>query len=127
MLQRPSSPSIWSPSRWLNERRGLLTGPISSLLRYVLIAAFLTAIGCVYLWQVNSVSTIYDKTILLQAEAARQEVVNVMLAEQLAQWSSPAYVDRRSTEEGYVQAPSRVIQAPIVGVSSALASSDADK
>ena len=56
MLHRSTSAPVWSPARWVNQRRGLLTGPTSNLLRYVMLAAILTAIGCAYLWQVNSLS-----------------------------------------------------------------------
>ena len=111
MLHRPTSAPLWSPARWRNQRSGLLTGPTSNLLRYVLLAAFLTAIGCAYLWQVNSLSTTYDNTLALQSEAYRLETQNVILAEQLAQWNSPAYVDKRSVEEGYVVAPYRTISS----------------
>jgi hypothetical protein len=119
MLHRPTPAPAWAPARWLNQRRGLLTGPTSNLLRYVVIAAILTAIGCAYLWQVNSLSTIYDNTLVLQNESYQLEADNVILAEQLAQWSGPAYVDRRSTEDGFVTAPSRIIPAPAVAVSEA--------
>lgn len=119
MLHRPTSAPVWSPVRWLNERRGVLTGPTSNLLRYVVIVALLTAIGCAYLWQVNSLSTMYDNTHALQHESYQLEAENVILAEQLAQWSAPAYVDKRSTKNGFVAAPSRTIPAPIVAVSEA--------
>jgi hypothetical protein len=117
MLHRPTSVPIWSPSRRSNDRRGLLTGPTSNLLRYLVIAAILTAIGCAYLWQVNSLSTIYDHTRDLQGEAYRLEADNVVLAEQLAQWSTPAYVDSQSTDDGFVAATSRTIPMLDVAVS----------
>ncbi len=113
MLDRPTSTPVWSPMRWLTDRLGALTGPFSGLLRYVLIAAVLTAIGCLYLWQVNDLSTLHQKTIELQGQSKILEQQNVGLAEQLAQWNSPAYVDKRSTEQGYVAAPKRMIAAPL--------------
>jgi hypothetical protein len=123
MLHHPTSVQAWSPVRWLTGGRGLLTGPTSNLLRYLAIAAVLCAIGCTYLWQVNSLSTTYDQTIALQSEAYQLEAENVVLAEQFAQWSAPAYVDKRSREDGFVQAPSRTIPAPAVAVSEAQSAS----
>lgn len=113
MLDRPTSTSIWPPMRGLTDRLGALTGPFSGLLRYVLIAGVLTAIGCLYLWQVNDLSTLHEKTLELHSQAKILEQQNVGLAEQLAQWNSPAYVDKRSTEQGYVTAPKRMIAAPL--------------
>jgi hypothetical protein len=97
--------------RWAT-RLWALTGLSSGLLRYVVVAAVLTALGCVYLWQVNDLSTLHENTLELQAEARILEYGNVILAEQLAKWSSPAYVDKRSAEAGYVVAPPRTIEAP---------------
>lgn len=114
MLHRPTSAPIWSPLRWLGDRRAALAGPLSGLLRYVIIAALLTAIGCVYLWQVNSLSNTYDATLKLEAQARDLEQQNWLLAEQLARWSSPAYVDRLSVEQGYVQAPVTTLVPPVV-------------
>jgi hypothetical protein len=112
MLDRPTSAPVWSPVRWLTDRLGALTGPFSGLLRYVLIAAILAAIGCLYLWQVNDLSTLHEKTLELQGQASVLEQQNVGLAEQLAQWNSPAYVDKRSAELGYAAASKRIIAAP---------------
>lgn len=112
MLQRPISAPVWSPVRRIAARLGAATGPFSGLLRYVLIVGLLCAVGCVYLWQVNDLSTIHDDTAALQLKAQHLEEQNVTLAIQLAQWNSPAYVDRRSGEEGYVAAAPRTITAP---------------
>ncbi len=116
MLQRPASAPVWSPARRLAARLGVLTGPQAGLLRYVLIAAIGCALLCAYLWQVNDLSNIHDATLTLQYQANQLEEKNVALAEQLAQWNSPAYVEQRSTEEGYVVAPQRKIEAPSVAV-----------
>lgn len=114
MLHRPISAPVWAPAQWLRQRGRALTASTSNLLRYVLVAAILTAIGCAYLWQVNRLSGIYDKTVALQDEAHQLEIQNVMLIEQLAQWNSPDYVQKRSTEEGYVAASPRAILGPTV-------------
>jgi predicted PurR-regulated permease PerM len=114
MLHRPTSAPVWSPLRWLGDRRAALTGPISGLLRYVIIAALLTAIGIVYLWQVNSLSNTYEATLKLEQRARDLEQQNWLLAEQLAQWSSPAYVDRLSAEQGYVAASVTTLSDPMI-------------
>lgn len=115
MLHRPTSAPTWSPVRRLAGRLSALAGPTSGLLRYMLIAAFLAAISCLYLWQVNDLSTLHDNTLELRAEARVLEQQNVILAQQLAQWNSPAYVDQRSTEQGYVVVSRRLIQPPAEG------------
>ena len=126
MLNRSTSAPVWSPWRWLTGHLGALTGPYSGLLRYVLIAAVLSAIGCLYLWQVNDLSTLHEKTLKLEWQAGALEQQNVVLAEQLAQWNSPAYVDKRSAEQGYVAAPKRTIQTP-AGKARATAAASAQK
>lgn len=113
MLHRPTSTPVWSPLRWLGGKRIALTGPTSGLLRYVIIAAILTAIGCVYLWQVNTLTNLYEATLGLQDNTRTLEQDNWLLAEQLARWSSPSYVDRRSSEQGYVQATWSNVPAPV--------------
>lgn len=119
MLHRPTSVPIWSPLHWLPLRRGVLRGPVATLLRYVAIAVILTVIGCAYLWQVNALSNLHDDTLRLQRLTARQEQENVILAAQLAQWNSPAYIAKRSAEEGYVEAPANIIQVAESASSSA--------
>ena len=47
----------------------------------MLIAAVLAALGCVYLWQVNDLSTLHVKTGQLQGQARRLEHDNVLLAD----------------------------------------------
>ncbi len=112
MLHRPTSTPVWAPVRRVAERLRLLTGPSTGLLRYVLIAAVLCAIGCAYLWQVNELSNIHDATVELQWQAHLLEQKNVTLAEQLAQWNSPAFVEKRSAEEGYIAAAKHTIESP---------------
>jgi predicted PurR-regulated permease PerM len=114
MLHRPTTAPIWSPLRWLGERRAALAGPLSGLLRYVIIAALLTAVGIAYLWQVNSLSNTYEATLKLERQARDLEQQNWLLAGQLAQWSSPAYVDRLSAEQGYVAASVTTLSEPLI-------------
>lgn len=114
MLHRPTSAPVWSPLRWLGERRAALAGPLSGLLRYVIIAALLTAVGIAYLWQVNSLSYTYEATRKLEQQARDLEQQNWLLAEQLARWSSPAYVDRLSAEQGYVAASVSTVSEPMI-------------
>lgn len=109
MLHRPTSAPAWSPARRVSIHLGALTGPASGLLRFVLITAILAAIGCLYLWQVNDLSTLHDNTEKLHRQAGFLEQQNVVLAEQLARWNAPAYVEELSTQQGYVFAPKRLI------------------
>ncbi len=86
MLHRTTSAPVWSPVRWVTGRLGALTGPSSGLLRYVLIAAVLAAMGCVYLWQVNDLSDpCTSRPGNCKGRRAALEQDNVLLAEQLAQ------------------------------------------
>ena len=71
MLDRSTSAPAWSPVRRVTHRLWALTGLSSGLLRYVLIAAVLTAIGCVYLWQVNDLSTLHENTLESAGRGAR--------------------------------------------------------
>lgn len=112
MLHRSASAPALSPVRRMAERLVALAGASSGLLRYVLIAAVLTAISCLYLWQVNDLSMLHEKTSALRREARTLEQQNVVLAEQLAQWNSPAYVAERSTAENYIVVTKRLIAAP---------------
>ena len=113
MLQRATSglysPSRWTPGRWSNWRRGLVAGPTSVLLRYVAIAALLTAVGCLYLWQTNSLRQIQVATAALRSERAELEQANVNLVNQLALWNTPAYVEARSKAAGYVTTQSQLV------------------
>lgn len=108
MLQRTTS-GLYSPSRWTNWRRGLLSGPTSLLLKYVAIAAIVTAIGCLYIWQTNNLRQIYRATSRLSVERIGLEQTNVNLVNQLAQWNTPRYVDERGEVEGYVTPPHSVV------------------
>ena len=119
MLHRSTSVPVWSPLHWLPLRRASLRGPVATLLRYVAIAIVLTAIGCAYLWQVNVLSNLHDDTLRLERLTARQEQENVVLAAQLAQWNSPAYIAKRSAEEGYVFADAHIVQVAESAISSA--------
>jgi hypothetical protein len=116
MLHRPTSAPVWSPWRSLTDRFGALTGPYSGLFRFVFIAAVLSAVGCLYLWQVNNLSNLHEQTLRLERQASALEQQNVVLAEQLAQWNSPDQVDKRSTQQGYVVASKRTIEAPAAPV-----------
>jgi predicted PurR-regulated permease PerM len=95
MLNRAVSSPTWAPSRWAEWRRGLSTRQAAILLRYVLVVAVLCAAGCLYLWQVNTISILSNETMKLERQARDKEAANVLLMQQLAQWESPAYIDQR--------------------------------
>ena len=102
MLNRAVSSPVLTPSRWITWRRTLSRKDTAILLRYVLVVAMLCAIGCLYLWQVNDIKNISDETIWLQKRSGRMEAENVSLMLQLARWQSPAHIDRRGRELGFV-------------------------
>jgi hypothetical protein len=100
MLNKAVSSPTWTPSQRFSWRRILSRKETVILLRYVLVVMVLCAVGCLYLWQVNSIKNISDQTIALQSQAGDLEAANTSLMLQLAQWQSPAYIDRRARERG---------------------------
>jgi hypothetical protein len=113
MLQRAAS-GLYSPSRWVNWRRGLVTGPTSLLLKYVAILALVTAVGCLYLWQASSLRDMQVRTAELRTTRIELEQANVNLVNQLALWNNPAYVESRSKAGGYTAPESYVLVDPEV-------------
>jgi predicted PurR-regulated permease PerM len=95
MLNRAASSPTWPPSRWAEWRRGLSTRQAAILLRYVLVVAVFCAAGCLYIWQVNTISIISNNMMKLERQARDKEAANALLMQQLAQWESPAYIDQR--------------------------------
>jgi hypothetical protein len=125
MLNRAVSSSTWMPGRWAEWRRGLSTRQAAILLRYVLVVAVLSAMGCLYIWQVNTISIISDETVTLEKQAKRMEAANVLLMEQLVRWQSPAYIDNRTRAVGMTQAkPAMVVKLSGVNMRQAAVSTE---
>jgi hypothetical protein len=126
MLNRAVSSPAWTPGRWAEWRRGLSTRQAAILLRYVLVVAVLSAMGCLYVWQVNTISIISDETLKLEGQAEDIEAANVLLMQQLAQWESPAYIDQRVRALGMTAAePPMVVKIPGVNMRQAVVSTGA--
>lgn len=106
MLNRAVSSPAWAPSRWAEWRRGLSTRQAAILLRYVLGVAVLCALGCLYLWQVNTISIISSQTLALERQARDMEATNSLLMQELVRWQSPAYIDGRARALGMTPAGS---------------------
>ncbi len=56
MLNRAISSPTWAPSRWADWRRGLSDSQAAMVRRYVLMVVVLSALGCIYLWQLNAIT-----------------------------------------------------------------------
>jgi len=105
MLNRAVSTPSWTPNRWTNWRRALSRKETSILFRYLLVVSVLCALGCVYIWQVNTISNISNDTLALESQAESLEAGNVILMQQLALWESPSYIAQRVRELKMVTAP----------------------
>ena len=114
MLNRAVSSPTWTPSRWADWRRGLSDRQAAMVRRYVLMVAVLSALGCIYLWQVNLITELRQKTGKTLDQITELEGVNASLMQQLAQWESPSHIDQaaraarwqRVDAAMYVQVPS---------------------
>jgi hypothetical protein len=114
MLNRAISSPAWTPSRWTDWRRGLSDRQAAMVRRYVLLVIFLSALGCVYLWQVNVITDLRQKTGKMRDQTEEIEGTNAVLMQQLAQWASPSRIDQAARAAGwqrvdapmYVQVPS---------------------
>lgn len=102
MLNRSSLPPITAPADWVSWREGLLAGPVSALLRFLLVLAIISAITCLYVWQASTISAIGYQTDVLQAKVAYLEQQNVELMLQVAQWNAPGYVEDQARQQGLV-------------------------
>ncbi|MCX7707848.1 MAG: septum formation initiator family protein [Anaerolineae bacterium] len=104
MLNRTvSSPISWPLARWRLWQRSLHAE--INLARYLLFVLVICALACVYYWQASEMRKLQEETAALEEKAYLLEQENIRLAGQLAQWSSPAYVEKRMREEGYIPAP----------------------
>ncbi len=108
MQHRTTSTSTWWPGRMTGWQLGLWAGFNSALSRYLLALAVICALGCAYLWQTNKLSELQQAAAELEYKADGLEKENIRLAEQSAHWNTPAYIEKRMHEEGYVNAQSVV-------------------
>lgn len=99
MLNRTVSSPAWWPARWPRWQRSLHAE--INLARYLLFVLVICALGCVYYWRASELRELQKETAALEWQAYLLEQENIRLAEQLARWSSPPYVEKRLQEEGY--------------------------
>jgi hypothetical protein len=112
MLRTASSGAL-APGRW-SDWRTISTRQAAMVRRYVFLVIVLSALGCLYLWQINVITDLRQQTKALQAKAESIEGANAALMEQLARWESPAYIEQQALAAGwrpadapiYVQLPS---------------------
>jgi hypothetical protein len=77
------------------------------------VVAVLCAAGCLYIWQINTISIISNNMMKLERQARDKEAANALLMQQLAQWESPAYIDQRVRALGMIPAgPPLVVKVP---------------
>ena len=72
--------------------------------RYVLMVVILSALGCIYLWQVNVITDLRQDTWKMRAQTEEVEGSNAVLMEQLARWESPNHIDQAATAAGWRRA-----------------------
>ena len=113
MLNRNISSPTWTPNRWTDLRGGLSDRQAARVRRYVLMVVILSALGCIYLWQVNVITDLRQKTWRMHAKTVEVEGANSVLMLQLARWESPSRIEQAASAAGwrrvatptYVQVP----------------------
>jgi hypothetical protein len=123
MLNQTISSPTWTPNRWTDWRSGLSDRQAALVRRYVLLVVVLSALGCIYLWQINVITDLRHKTAKMHADTQEIEGMNVVLMQQLAEWESPSHIDQaaraanwqRVGAPAYVQVES-VAQAPMSSI-----------
>ena len=115
MQNRAISSPTWTANRWADWRRGLSDRQAAMVRRYVLMVVVLSALGCIYLWQVNLITDLRQRTGATLDQVTELEGTNVSLMQQLAQWESPSHIDQAARAAGWqrVDAP-MVVQVPFV-------------
>jgi hypothetical protein len=114
MLNRTISSPTWTPNRWTDLRGGLSDRQAALVRRYVLMVVILSALGCIYLWQVNVITDLRQRTWKMRAQTIEVEGANSVLMQQLARWESPSRIEQAASAAGwrrvatpmYVQVPS---------------------
>ena len=114
MLNRTVTSPTWTPNRWTDLRGGLSDRQAAMVRRYVLTVVILSALGCIYLWQVNVITDLRQKTWRMRAQTVEVEGANSVLMQQLARWESPSRIEQAATAAGWrrVDAPTYVQVPP---------------
>jgi hypothetical protein len=114
MLNRAISSPTRTSSRWTDLRGGLSDRQAALVRRYVLMVVILSTLGCIYLWQVNVITDLRQRTWMMRAQTVEVEGENSVLMQQLARWESPSRIEQAASAAGwrrvatptYVQVPS---------------------
>jgi hypothetical protein len=104
MLNRAVSSPTWTPNRWTDVHRGLSDRQAALVRRYVLLVVILSALGCVYLWQVNVITELRQKTWAMRDQIVEVEGSNAVLMLQLARWESPSHIELAANAAGWRRA-----------------------
>lgn len=104
MLNQTISSPTWTPSRRTDWRRGLSDRQAALVLRYVLLVAILSALGCVYLWQINVITHLRQETGKMYAATVEIEGSNAVLMDQLARWEAPSRIEQAASAAGWRRA-----------------------
>jgi len=101
MLNRNISSPTWTPSRWTDLRGGLSDRQAAMVRRYVLMVVILSALGCIYLWQVNVMTDLRQRTTAMRDQTVEVEGANSVLMQQLARWESPSRIEQAANAAGW--------------------------
>jgi hypothetical protein len=104
MLNQTISSPTWTPSRGTDWRRGLSDRQAALVRRYVLLVVILSALGCIYLWQVNVITHLRQETGRMHVKTVEIEGSNAVLMEQLARWESPSHIEQAASAAGWRRA-----------------------
>jgi hypothetical protein len=78
--------------------------PAFTLLRFLAVIVMLSALACLYFWQLSNIATIRNDTVDLQAQIRDLEHNNAALMLQVAAWNRPDYIQNRANALGLVSA-----------------------
>jgi len=110
--QTISSPTL-APTRWTDWRRGLTDRQAAMARRYVFMVIVMSALGCIYLWQINVITDLRQKTRVMLDQTEEIEGASAPLMQRLAQWQSPSHIDQEVRAAGWQRADTPIyVQVP---------------
>jgi hypothetical protein len=104
MLNQTVSSPTWTPNRRTDWRSGLSDRQAALVRRYVLLVVILSALGCIYLWQVNVITHLRQETWKMHLQTVEIEGSSAMLMEELARWESPSRIEQAASAAGWRRA-----------------------
>jgi len=104
MLNQTVSSPTWTPNRRTDWRGGLSDRQAAMVRRYVLLVVILSALGCIYLWQVNVITHLRQETWKMHLRTVEIEGSNAVLMEKLARWESPSRIEQAASAAGWLRA-----------------------